>query len=155
MITFVFAERLTEARPPHWSGSQMWRSRSFATTAIIPSMTSSRSTSEVRNRFLHRLERVQTSAELKSLLAECPPPTAVGYQFYPNLAFFIEHFVPPRGADVSETLQYIKLSEKLPLAAKKARRGGRERSLPSRQPTQLDANRTAEMGSQKTGRHSA
>jgi hypothetical protein len=40
-------------------------------------------------------------------------PTTVGHQFYSNLAFFIEHFVPPRTADVGETLLYIKLSERL------------------------------------------
>ena len=76
-------------------------------------MTSSRSASAARSRFLHKLEAAKSSAELRSLLAECPPPTAVGHQFYSNLAFFIEHFVPPRAADVAETLQYIKLFDKL------------------------------------------
>jgi hypothetical protein len=76
-------------------------------------MTSSHSTSDVQTRFLHKLEEVQTNAELKSLLSECPSQTAADHRFYSNLAFFVEHLVPPRGADMSEIQLYIKLPQRL------------------------------------------
>ena len=64
-------------------------------------------------KFLHKLAEIQSSADVKSLLADCPSPSAASYRFYSNLAFFIEHFVPPRTADISETQHYIRLAERL------------------------------------------
>jgi hypothetical protein len=84
-------------------------------------MAASHSASDVRTRFLHKLDEVQSNADVKSLLSECPVPTDAGYRFYSDFAFFIEHLVPPRTADISETQHYIKLSERLRY------RGGREK----------------------------
>lgn len=69
--------------------------------------------SDVLKKFLRKLEDAQSNADIKSLLSECPTPHAHSYQFYLNLAFFVEHFVPPRSAGISETVHYIRLSEKL------------------------------------------
>ena len=70
-------------------------------------------------KFLRKLEHVQSNADVKLLLSECPEPNAPGRRFYSNLAFFIEHLVPPRSAGISETMLYVKLAERLrPLVAK-------------------------------------
>jgi hypothetical protein len=76
-------------------------------------MVSPRSTSVIQARFLRKLEEIESNAELKSLLSECPSPTAAAHRLYSNLAFFIEHFVPPRDADASEVQVYIKLAQRL------------------------------------------
>jgi hypothetical protein len=76
-------------------------------------MASPRSTSDTQTRFLRKLEKIESNAELKSLLSECPSPTASAHRLYTNLAFFIEHFVPPRNTDASEVQVYIQLAHRL------------------------------------------
>lgn len=114
MVTFTVAQSLTGGE-----AASSCRSRASSAAAIMRSMAQPTSgetdhrDSAALKKFLHKLEEVQSSADVKSLLAECPSPSAAAYQFYSNLAFFIEHFVSPRTADASETQAYIKLAGRL------------------------------------------
>jgi hypothetical protein len=74
---------------------------------------SNRPDSEGLKKFLRKLADAQSSADVNRLLAECPSATAGSFWFYWNLAFFVEHLVPPRGAGRGETQLFIKLYEKL------------------------------------------
>jgi hypothetical protein len=90
---------------------------------IIRSMVSSRSQSNsgainrqdsgAPKKLLQKLDDAQSSEDVERLLAECPSPTAASYRFYWNLAFFVEHLVPPRDARSDETQLFIKLYERL------------------------------------------
>jgi hypothetical protein len=56
--------------------------------------------------FRPRLESVASFTDALQLMSESVPPDAPGRRYYSNLAFFMQGFSPPAGANALELRQY-------------------------------------------------
>lgn len=59
--------------------------------------------------FYPRLAAAQSFKDALLLMADTVPPDTPGRRYYSNLAFFLQSYAPPAGANATELNEYLRL----------------------------------------------